>query len=82
MPAQLEGALRRHALNIVSRLPDNPIEALRVLDYARELVDDFLAVDLPRRPSLVLVRTSDGSDGSRRRKAFATSKASVEDSPR
>jgi hypothetical protein len=34
--------LRFQAVVIASQLPDNPAEALRVLDYARHMVVDFL----------------------------------------
>jgi len=38
----LEMRLRRHAVEIVSQLPESPAEALRVLQLAKELVDRFL----------------------------------------
>jgi len=31
--------LKRYALQVVAQLPDNRDEAMRVLEYARELVD-------------------------------------------
>ncbi|MBT1510127.1 hypothetical protein KIP88_06395 [Bradyrhizobium sp. SRL28] len=41
--SQEHNDLRRHAIMIVSQLPDNTAEALTVLDYARHLVTEFLA---------------------------------------
>ena len=40
--SQEHNHLRRHAIMIVSQLPDNTAEALTVLDYARHLVTEFL----------------------------------------
>ena len=34
-----DARLKRHAIQIATQLPENREEALRVLDYARELVD-------------------------------------------
>jgi hypothetical protein len=34
---------RRHAVQIVAQLPDDPEDAMRVLDFARELVRGFLS---------------------------------------
>jgi hypothetical protein len=48
-------ALRRRALEIVTQLPENAVEARMVLNYARELIDGFLAAQSPpggSRPSL------------------------------
>lgn len=42
MPTEMR--LRRHAIEIVTQLPDSPAEALRVLDLAREVVSGFLMV--------------------------------------
>jgi hypothetical protein len=36
---------RRHALQIVAQLPDDPADALIVLEHARKLVEEFLAAD-------------------------------------
>lgn len=49
-----ECVLRRHALQIVARLPENPTEARRALDYARELLDT-LDDGLRERTGLILV---------------------------
>lgn len=38
-----EAWMRRHALHIVAQLPDDAEDASRVLDYARELLETFLA---------------------------------------
>lgn len=40
--SQEHNHLRRQAIMIVSQLPDNTAEALTVLDYARNLVTEFL----------------------------------------
>ena len=40
--SQVHNHLRRHAIMIVSQLPDNTAAALTVLDYARHLVTEFL----------------------------------------
>jgi hypothetical protein len=52
---------RRHALQIAAQLPDDPSDALIVLEHARKLVEEFLLagpsggkhllriVDLPRK---------------------------------
>lgn len=51
-----ECKLRRHAFQIVQQLPENGSEAMRVLDYARELVrweeTKSAASDESRPPSL------------------------------
>jgi hypothetical protein len=39
------GWQKRHAIQIVSQLPENVEDALAVLDYARDLVTDFLAAE-------------------------------------
>lgn len=36
------GWRRRHAVQIVAQLPADPEDALRVLDHARSLVENFL----------------------------------------
>lgn len=46
---------RRHAVQIVSALPDEVEEALLVLELARELVSGFL-VGKPVQPALALER--------------------------
>lgn len=38
---------RRHAIQIAAQLPENPKDAVAVLEYARELVDVFLAKPKP-----------------------------------
>lgn len=35
-------ALKRQAIEIVAQLPDHPIDAIRVLSLAREVVERFL----------------------------------------
>jgi hypothetical protein len=37
-----EMRLRRHAIEIVGQLPENPTEALRVLQLAKDVVERFL----------------------------------------
>lgn len=43
--------LRRHAIQIAAQLPENPDDALRVLEFTKQLVEDFLksqpALDRP-----------------------------------
>ncbi len=39
---------RRHAIQIAAQLPENPDDALAVLDYARQLVEGFLRDGPPR----------------------------------
>jgi hypothetical protein len=41
---------RRHAIQIAAQLPDNPQDALLVLEYARQLVEFFLADRPPSFP--------------------------------
>lgn len=52
-----EKALRRHAIGIINRLPEDPNQARWVLDLARELLDGFVdpSTAPPVRPSLYLV---------------------------
>lgn len=49
MPDQ--ASLRRHAIQIVAQLPEEPSDALMVLELAKELVETFLAPEahLPLR---------------------------------
>lgn len=49
---------RRAAIQIVSQLPEETADALRVLDFARELVEEFLAEE-PRQPRLRAVSSAD-----------------------
>lgn len=42
-PNEGELWLKRQAIQVVMQLPDDKTEALRVLDFARLLVTDFLA---------------------------------------
>lgn len=42
-PNESELWLKRQAIQVVMQLPDDEREALRVLDYARQLVTSFLA---------------------------------------
>lgn len=44
---------RRHAIQIVAQLPEDPIDALAVLDLAKALVQGFL---IEVQPTLVLDR--------------------------
>ncbi len=44
---------RRHAIQIVAQLPDNPRDAIQVLELAKQLVEGFLVGDQPRRPTEV-----------------------------
>jgi hypothetical protein len=47
----IERALKRQAMNIVVQLPEDPGEALRILDYARELIEEWVeASSEPDRP--------------------------------
>lgn len=48
--------LKRQALQIVMQLPDEREEALKVLGYARELVDGFLSEGAEEGPSGEVVR--------------------------
>lgn len=59
--ASTETALRRHALDIVSRLPDNEADARRAIELVMELLDFRYAEEpKPVRPVLTLVpRTED-----------------------
>jgi hypothetical protein len=50
-----EGWKRRHAVQIVAQLPENPGEALEVLELARSLVQSFL---MEPQPALVAVERS------------------------
>ncbi len=45
MPRGSEAWLRRQAIQIACQLPDDPVQALKVLAYASELVNGFLAAD-------------------------------------
>ena len=51
----MQGAHKRHALQLAAQLPERQEDALQVLKYLRELVDGFLAPDQPRRPGLVVL---------------------------
>ena len=51
---------RRQALMLVSQLPDNPADALAILDLVRELVVSFLQGGAPepaKAPSVALIRS-------------------------
>lgn len=48
--------LKRQALQIVMQLPDDRDEAIKVLGYARELVDGFLTDRTEDEPSGEVVR--------------------------
>ena len=43
---------RRQAITLASQLPDNPADALMVLQAARELVETFLQSDTQQAPTL------------------------------
>lgn len=47
---------RRHAIQIAAQLPEDPQEALAILDLAKLLVQNFL---MESQPTLVLDRTAD-----------------------
>lgn len=47
-PNEGELWLKRQAIQVAMQLPDDKAEALRVLDYARSLVTDFLSEDSDR----------------------------------
>ena len=51
-----DGWARRHAVQIVSALPDDAGEALLVLELARELVSGFMVGRPLQRPALALER--------------------------
>ena len=51
---------RRHALQLAAQLPDDPADALDVLRYTRQLVEDYLC-DGPK-PEGCTVRLVRGSD--------------------
>lgn len=53
---------RRHALHLAAQLPENPEDALMVLDCARELVEKFLAPSFsaPAAPDATLLSFSKG----------------------
>jgi hypothetical protein len=53
-PNEGELWLKRQAIQVVMQLPDDKAEALRVLDYARRLVTDFLAEDNPDKSAEVV----------------------------
>jgi hypothetical protein len=38
----IERALKRQAMNVVVQLPEDPVEALRILDYARDLIAEWV----------------------------------------
>lgn len=52
------GWQRRHAIHIVSELPDDPDDALMVLRLAIEVVERFLAPQERPAPALTLVSAS------------------------
>jgi hypothetical protein len=55
---------RRHAIQIVSALPNDTEDALIVLDLARQLVEGFLSGNQPPQPAKATVVTlvRDGQD--------------------
>jgi hypothetical protein len=50
-----DGHLRRLALQLACQLPDDPAEARAVLDYTRELIDNFLDQSPPQEGRLRVV---------------------------
>lgn len=48
-----ENWMRRHAIQIAAQLPEDPKEALAVLELTRDLIEGFL---LPAQPTLPLER--------------------------
>ena len=44
-----ERALKRQAMNIAVQLPEDPVEALRILDLARELIVEWVEGAEPER---------------------------------
>jgi len=51
---------RRHALTLASQLPDDPADALVILDLVRELVVSFLQAGAPepaKAPVVTLIRS-------------------------
>lgn len=52
MAAQIvrsERRVKRRAIEIVAQLPEDPVEAMRVLKAAEKLVETFLAEEAPQR---------------------------------
>lgn len=43
---------RRHAIQVVAALPEDPADALLVLELARQLVSGFLSGNQPADPAL------------------------------
>ena len=50
---------RRHAVQIAAQLPDDPQDAIAVLDHAKSLVEKFLAPRAPQDGSVVVFRAAD-----------------------
>ena len=46
---------RRHAVQVCCSLPEDPADALAILELARQLVTDFLAVEEPPKRSASVV---------------------------
>lgn len=53
-PIEGELWLKRQAIQVAMQLPDDKTEALRVLDYARQLVTEFLSSD-DKQPGAAVV---------------------------
>lgn len=67
---------RRSALHLAAQLPDNPDDALKVLEYAQEIVRKFLSTDaIQSTRRLSLVKSAASTSSSRR--ARPTDKVSV-----
>jgi hypothetical protein len=59
---------RRHAIQIAAQLPDDPDDALIVLELAKNLVERFIRSD-PQRSSLVLAFPLEAARSSRTAKS-------------
>lgn len=59
MRVKSDGWRRRHALQIVTQLPENHDDAIAVLELARELVDGFLVGEKSDHPVLAFSSASE-----------------------
>jgi hypothetical protein len=50
---------RRHAIQIAAQLPEDPFEAIAVLELAKQLVQKFLLDDGRNQPTLVSERSGE-----------------------
>lgn len=62
MRVKSENWRKRHAVQVVAMLPDDPVDALAVLEYARELVENFLGE--ARKPQVPVLAFSDAASKS------------------